>query len=58
LSPAIELKNIEKIFVERSWRTVVFPEKLKKVQALKGVSPEIQTGEIFGLLEITTTTLS
>lgn len=50
MPPAIELKNIEKTFVERSWRTVVFPEKLKKVQALKGVSLEIQTGEIFGLL--------
>jgi ABC-2 type transport system ATP-binding protein len=50
LSPAIELKNIEKTFIERSWRTVVFREKSKKVQALKGVSLEIQAGEIFGLL--------
>ncbi|MEW6570515.1 MAG: ABC transporter ATP-binding protein [Nitrospirota bacterium] len=46
----IKLRNISKTFIDRSWRTVLFPEKRKKVEALKGVSLEIQAGEIFGLL--------
>ena len=50
MSQAIELKNIKKTFVERSWRTVLFRERPKKVEALKGVFLEIQPGEVFGLL--------
>jgi len=46
----IELTDITKTFVDRSWRTVLLREKPKKVEALKGVSLKIQTGEIFGLL--------
>ena len=46
----IELKDITKTFTDRSWRTILFHEKPKKVEALKGVSLKIQSGEIFGLL--------
>jgi ABC-2 type transport system ATP-binding protein len=46
----IEVKDITKTFVERSWNTVLFPKRQKKVEALKGVSLEIGSGEIFGLL--------
>jgi ABC-2 type transport system ATP-binding protein len=46
----IKIKNIAKTFVERSWNTVLFPERQRKVEALKGVSLEIRSGEIFGLL--------
>src|SRR4030043_2312760 len=46
----IEVKNITKTFVERSWNTVLFRKRQKKVEALKRVSLEIRSGEIFGLL--------
>src|SRR4030042_6518912 len=46
----IELKDITKTFTDRSWRTILFHEKPKKVEALKRVSLEIRSGEIFGLL--------
>jgi hypothetical protein len=40
MSLAIELNDIYKTFLHKSWRTVVFREKPKKVQTLKGVSLE------------------
>ena len=46
----IEVKNITKTFVERSWNTVLFRKRQKKIEALKTVSLEIRSGEIFGLL--------
>lgn len=50
MPPAIELKNVEKTFVERSWRNLLFRRKPKRVEALRSVSLEIKAGEIFGLL--------
>ncbi|NVM21042.1 MAG: ABC transporter ATP-binding protein [Desulfobacterales bacterium] len=47
---AIELKDITKTFVERSWRTLVLGKQPKRVQALSGVSLTVQPGEVFGLL--------
>jgi len=47
---AIELKNITKTFVERSWRTTVLRKTPKRVEALRGISLKIQPGAIFGLL--------
>jgi ABC-2 type transport system ATP-binding protein len=46
----IEVKDVAKTFRDRSWNTVLFHKKQKKVEALKGVSLEIHAGEIFGLL--------
>ncbi len=46
----IELKDITKTFIDRSWRTVLFHKKQTKIEALKNVSLEIRAGEIFGLL--------
>ena len=46
----IELKNISKTFVERSWRTMLLRKEPKRVEALKGVSLAINQGEVFGLL--------
>jgi ABC-2 type transport system ATP-binding protein len=46
----IELKDVTKTFIDRSWSTILFHKKPKKIEALKGVSLEIHEGEIFGLL--------
>jgi ABC-2 type transport system ATP-binding protein len=46
----IEVKDVAKTFMDRSWNTVLFRKKQKKTEALKGVSLEIRAGEIFGLL--------
>lgn len=50
MHPAIELKDINKTFVERSWRSLVFQKKPKKVEALKDVTLTIGQGEVYGLL--------
>ena len=46
----IELKDITKTFVERSWRTLLLGKKPKRVRALNGVSLEVGPGEICGIL--------
>lgn len=46
----IELKNITKTFVERTWRTTFLRNKPKRVRALRGVSLTVRPGEVFGLL--------
>jgi len=46
----IELQDITKTFVERSWRTLLLRRKPKRVQALNGVSLKIGAGEICGIL--------
>ena len=50
LSPVIELKNITKTYVERSWRTFFLNRELKRVHALKDVSLDVGQGEVFGIL--------
>ena len=47
---SINLKNISKTFVERTWRTTLGIGKPITVNALKNVSLSIPSGEIFGLL--------
>ena len=47
---AIELKNITKTFVERTWRTTFLRKTPKRVEALRGVSLSVRPGVIFGLL--------
>ena len=47
---AVELKDITKTFVERSWRTMLSGKKPKRVEALNGVSLRVGSGEVFGLL--------
>lgn len=46
----IELKDITKTYINRSWRTIIFRKNPEKIEALRGVSLDIQPGEIFGLL--------
>ena len=46
----IELKDITKTFVERSWRTLLLRKKPKEVRALNGVTLKIDQGEVFGIL--------
>jgi len=46
----IELKDITKTFVERTWRTMLSGKKPKRVEALNGVSLSVGPGEVFGLL--------
>ena len=46
----IELKDITKTFVDRSWRTLLLGKKPKRVRALNGVSLEVGPGEICGIL--------
>ena len=46
----IELQDITKSFIHRSWRSLLFLGKPKTVDALKGVSLKAYPGEIFGLL--------
>ncbi len=46
----ILLKDITKTFVELSFRTIFQRGKPKRIHALNGVSLEVQSGEIFGLL--------
>jgi ABC-2 type transport system ATP-binding protein len=47
---AIELKDITKTFVERTWRTTFLRKKPKKVEALRDISLTVRPGSIFGLL--------
>jgi len=46
----IELKDITKTFVERSWRTLLLRRKPKEVRALNGVSLKVGSGEVCGIL--------
>jgi ABC-2 type transport system ATP-binding protein len=46
----IEIKNITKTFLERSWRTAFLRKTPKKVRALQDVSLTIGPGEVLGLL--------
>lgn len=50
MSCAIELKDIIKHFIERSWGTLLLRKPAAKTEALKGVTLSIERGEIFGLL--------
>lgn len=50
MQPVIELNNITKTFTEHSFRTILFRKNPKRVEALKGISLEVQQGEVFGLL--------
>ena len=50
MSHAIELKDITKIFIERSWGTLLLRKPATKTEALRGVSLSVEKGEIFGLL--------
>jgi ABC-2 type transport system ATP-binding protein len=47
---AIEIKNITKTFLERSWRTAFLRKSPGKVRALQNVSFTIGPGEVLGLL--------
>ncbi len=47
---SINLKNISKTFVERTWRTTLGIGKAITVNALNSVSLSIPSGKIFGLL--------
>jgi len=46
----IELHNISKTFLERSWRSVLSGKVPKRTEALKDISLSVMKGEIFGLL--------
>ena len=46
----IELKDITKVFIERSWGTLLLRKPAVKTEALRGVSLSVERGEIFGLL--------
>jgi len=46
----VEIKNITKTFLERSWRTAFLRKPPKKVRALQDVSLTIGPGEVFELL--------
>ena len=46
----IELQDITKTFVERSWRTLLLGKKPKRVHALNGVSLKVGPGETCGIL--------
>ena len=46
----VEIKNITKTFLERSWRTALLRKAPKKVRALQDVSFTIAPGEVLGLL--------
>lgn len=50
MTSSIELHNISKTFIERSWRSMLTGRGPKKVEALSGVSIAIRKGEVFGLL--------
>lgn len=50
MSPAIELKNITKTFIGRTWGSLLFRKQPEKVEALKGVTLAVEPGEVFGLL--------
>ncbi len=46
----VEIKNITKTFLERSWRTALLRKAPKKVRALQDVSFTSGPGEVLGLL--------
>jgi len=46
----IELNEISKTFVERSWRATLRRRPGRRVRALRGVSLTVGRGEVFGLL--------
>lgn len=50
MSPVIELKEVTKTFVNRTWRTVLLRKKPERTRALDGASFSVQPGEVFGLL--------
>jgi len=47
---SVEIKNITKTFLERSWRSAFLRKAPKKVRALQDVSLTIAPGEVLGLL--------
>ncbi|MBS3795371.1 MAG: ABC transporter ATP-binding protein [Candidatus Thorarchaeota archaeon] len=47
---AIEIEELSKTFVSVKRRAIVIPTQRKQVQALKGVSLDIQKGRVYGLL--------
>ena len=46
----IELHNIRKTFVERTWQSVLRGNPPKRTEALRNITLSIMKGEIFGLL--------
>jgi ABC-2 type transport system ATP-binding protein len=48
--PVIELSNITKTFTERSLRSLLFRMAPGKIEALKGITLSVGSGEVFGLL--------
>ena len=50
MSYTVELKDITKVFIERSWGTLLLRRPIRKTEALRGVSLSVERGEIFGLL--------
>ncbi|NOZ69551.1 MAG: ABC transporter ATP-binding protein [Deferribacteres bacterium] len=50
MRPAVELRDISKTFIERSWRTLLLRRPPVRTEALRGVTVSLEHGEIFGLL--------
>lgn len=48
--PIIEIYNISKVFETKMKKLGIFTKEVKKVEALKSIKLEINSGEIFGLL--------
>jgi len=49
MPPVIQLENISKSYVERTWKSVLF-RKTRRIQALHDISLSVQAGEVMGLL--------
>lgn len=47
--PAIEVKNLEKTYVERSWN-IFSKNRVKKTRAIKGIDFDVKEGEMFGII--------
>jgi ABC-2 type transport system ATP-binding protein len=48
-SPIIDLQNVSKQYILRNWKSLLYRTP-QKVQAIQGVSLQVQEGEIMGLL--------